>query len=167
MTPKWIQNTRNDLNKVINKFNRNLSPLGVRVKKYGPDSFSVEYGNSTHIRVTTRPDLLTGNLSGGGTQPNNRNKGIATALRTFATAILRNAGFVKVRHQGIFLSNTNTNKTGGVPITTHIVRKHLGFRRVKGSNANRTYRSVWTPNGYPKKLKNAEQRSRNKLRSLL
>jgi len=166
MAPKWIQKTRNDLNKVINKFNRNLTPLGVRVKKYGPDSFGVEYGNSTNIRVTTRPDLLTGNLSGGGTHPNNRNKGIATALRTFATAILRNAGFVKVRHQGIFVGNTNRNRTGGVPITTHIVRKHLGFRPVKGSNANLTYRSVWTPNKYPKKLKNAEQRSRNKLRSL-
>ena len=165
MAPKWIQNTRNELSKVINKFNRNLTPLGVRVKKYGPDSFGVEYGNS-NIRVTTRPDLLTGNLSGGGTHPTNRKKGVATALRTFATAILRNAGFVKVRHQGVFLVNTNRNKTGGVPITTHVVRKHLGFVPVKGSNANRNYRSVWMPNRYPKKLKNAEQSAKLRLASL-
>jgi len=166
MAPKWIQNQRNALNRVVNKFNKNLTPLGVRVKKYGPDSFGVEYGNSSNIRVTTRPDLLTGSLAGGGTHPNNRKKGIATALRTFATAILRNAGFVKVRHQGVFVSNTNLNKTGGVPITTHVVRKHLGFVPVKGSNANGNYRSVWTPNRYPKKLKNAEQTARNRLASL-
>ena len=168
MEPKWIQKQRNTLTKVINNFNRNLTPLGVRVEKNGLDGFYVTYGKS-NIRVETRPDLLTGNLSGGGTHPNNRNKGVATALRTFATAILRNAGFLKVRHQGVFLSNTNRSRTGDLPITTHIVRKHLGFVPVKGSNANGNYRSVWRPNRAPKKLQNAEQTVRNrlvKLRSL-
>ena len=167
MTPKWVQNTRNKLSKVINKFNRNLSPLGVSVNKYtSPNYFDVTYGNSLII-VETRPDLLSANLANGTTHPNNRGKGIATMLRTFATAILRNAGFVKIRHQGAFFSNTNENKTGGLPITTHIVRKHLGFRPVKGSNNNGNYRSVWRPNNKrKKKLERAEKMSKNRLASL-
>lgn len=167
MTPKWVQNKRNNLSKVINIFNRNLTPLGVKVNKYAnPNYFSVKYGNS-NIFVETRPSQLSANLTNGGTHPNNRGKGIATMLRTFATAILRNAGFVKIRHQGAFFSNTNTNKTGGLPITTHIVRKHLGFRPVSGTNSNRTYVSVWRPNNKrKKKLQSAEKLAKNRLVSL-
>ena len=167
MTAVQNQKTRNNLRKTINRYNRNLSPLGVNVHKYTfPNYFSVKYGNS-HIFVETNPRLLSANLSSGNTHPNNRGKGIATMLRTFATAILRNAGFVKIRHQGAFFSNTNKNKTGGLPITTHIVRKHLGFHPVRGSNANGNYRSVWRPNNLGKKrLKRSEKLSRNRLVSL-
>ena len=162
-----VQNTRNNLRKVINRYNRNLSPLGVSVNKYtSPNYFDVMYGNSLII-VETNPRLLSANLSSGNTHPNNRGKGIAKMLRTFATAILRNAGFVKIRHQGAFFSNTNEKKTGGLPITTHIVRKHLGFHPVRGSNANGNYRSVWRPNNIGKKrLKRSEKMSKNRLVSL-
>ena len=162
-----VQNTRNNLRKVITRYNRNLSPLGVSVNKYtSPNYFDVMYGNSIII-VETRPHKLSATLANGSTHPNNRGKGIATMLRTFATAILRNAGFVKIRHQGAFFSNTNKNKTGGLPITTHIVRKHLGFHPVRGSNANGNYRSVWRPNNIgKKKLKRSEKLSRNRLMSL-
>ena len=162
-----VQNTRNNLRKVINRYNRNLSPLGVSVNKYtSPNYFDVTYGNSLII-VETRPHKLSATLANGSTHPNNRGQGIATMLRTFATAILRNAGFVKIRHQGAFFSNTNEKKTGGLPITTHIVRKHLGFHPVRGSNANGNYRSVWRPNNIgTKKLKRSEKLSRNRLVSL-
>ena len=162
-----VQNTRNNLRKVINRYNKNLSPLGVSVNKYtSPNYFDVTYGNSLII-VETRPHKLSATLANGYTHQNNRGKGIATMLRTFATAILRNAGFVKIRHQGVFFSNTNKNKTGGLPITTHIVRKHLGFHPVRGSNANGNYRSVWRPNNIGKKrLKRSEKLSRNRLVSL-
>lgn len=162
-----VQNTRNKLRKVINRYNKNLSPLGVSVNKYtSPNYFDVTYGNSLII-VETRPHKLSATLANGYTHQNNRGKGIATMLRTFATAILRNAGFVKIRHQGAFFSNTNKNKTGGLPITTHIVRKHLGFHPVRGSNANGNYRSVWRPNNIGKKrLKRSEKLSRNRLVSL-
>ena len=162
-----VQNTRNNLRKTINRYNRNLSPLGVSVRKYtSPNYFDVTYGNSLII-VETRPHKLSATLANGYTHQNNRGKGIATMLRTFATAILRNAGFVKIRHQGAFFSNTNKNKTGGLPITTHIVRKHLGFHPVRGSNANGNYRSVWRPNNIGKKrLKRSEKLSRNRLVSL-
>lgn len=165
VTPPWIKSTQNKLSRTINTYNKNLSPLGLHVIKHGnPNRFNIVYGKS-NIRVITRPDLLSANLYGGGTQPNNRGKGIGLALRTFATALLRNAGYVKVTHQGINMQNRNNasrKKTGNVPISTYIVRKYIGFRPV-GNAAN--YRSVWRTSSTSgmAKLKNAERISRNKL----
>jgi len=164
MAPPWIKSTQNKLSSTINKYNKNLSPLGLRVIKQGPNAFNIVYGNGnrkSNIRVAANPYKLSANLYGGGTHPNNRGKGIGLALRTFATALLRNAGYVKVTHQGINMqnrNNTSRKKTGNVPISTHIVRKYIGFRPV-GNAAN--YRSVWRANSSRlAKLKNAERISR-------
>ena len=164
MPPPWIKSTQNKLSSTINKYNKNLSPLGLRVIKQGPNAFNIVYGNGnrkSNIRVAANPYKLSANLYGGGTHPNNRGKGIGLALRTFATALLRNAGYVKVTHQGINMqnrNNTSRKKTGNVPISTHIVRKYIGFRPV-GNAAN--YRSVWRANSSRlAKLKNAERISR-------
>jgi hypothetical protein len=171
-TPKWVQVTRNKLNSTINKYNKNLAPLGLRIKKYlNPNRFNIEYGNGNRksiIGVDVNPYLLSANLARGHTHPNNREKGIALALRTFATVLLRNAGYVKIRHQGVNFQNRNNAsraKTGSLPISTHIVRKHLGFTRL-GNASN--HRSIWrnTPDRLAK-LKNAERLSRNKLKALL
>ena len=171
MPPPWIKSTQNKLRNTINKYNKNLSPLGLRVIKQGPNAFNIVYGNgnrTSNIRVVGNPYYLSANLSGGGTHPNNRGKGIGLALRTFAVAVLRNAGYVKVTHQGITMQNRNNasrKKTGNLPISTHIVRKHLGFARL-GNASN--YRSIWrTSSNYGMaKLKNAERLSRNKLTAL-
>ena len=170
MPPPWIKSTQNKLSSTINKYNKNLSPLGLRVIKHGPNMFNIVYGNGnrkSNIRVAANPYKLSANLYGGGTHPNNRGKGIGLALRAFAVAVLRNAGFVKVTHQGITMQNRNNasrKKTGNLPISTHIVRKHLGFARL-GNASN--HRSVWRDNSSRlKKLKIAEQISRNKLTAL-
>ena len=171
-TPRWIKSTQNKLRNTINKYNKNLAPLGLRVKRFGnPDYFEVIYGNGnqrSNIRVNTNPYTLSANLIGGGTYENNRGKGIGLALRTFATSVLRNAGFVKVKHQGVTVQNRNNAsraKTGNVPISTHIVRKHLGFRPM-GLAEN--HRSIWRDNSQRlKKLKIAEGRARNKLKALI
>jgi hypothetical protein len=167
MPPPWIKSTQNKLRNTINKYNKNLSPLGLRVIKQGPNAFNIVYGNGnrkSNIRVITRPDLLSANLYGGGTHPNNRGKGVGLALRTFATALLRNAGYVKVTHQGINMQNRNNasrKKTGNVPISTYLVRKYIGFRPV-GNAEN--HRSVWRTSSTSgmAKLKNAERISRRK-----
>ena len=166
MPPPWIKSTQNKLSSTINKYNKNLSPLGLRVINQGPNAFNIVYGNGnrkSNIRVAANPYKLSANLYGGGTHPNNRGKGIGLALRTFATALLRNAGYVKVTHQGINMQNRNNasrKKTGNVPISTHIVRKYIGFRPV-GNAAN--YRSVWRANSSRlAKLKNAERIARRK-----
>jgi hypothetical protein len=167
MPPPWIKSTQNKLSSTINKYNKNLSPIGLRVIKHGnPNAFNIVYGNGnrkSNIRVAANPYKLSANLYGGGTHPNNRGKGIGLALRTFATALLRNAGYVKVTHQGINMQNRNNasrKKTGNVPISTHIVRKYIGFRPV-GNAAN--YRSVWRANSSRlAKLKNAERIARRK-----
>jgi hypothetical protein len=166
MPPPWIKSTQNKLSSTINKYNKNLSPLGLRVIKHGPNMFNIVYGNGnrkSNIRVITRPDLLSANLYGGGTHPNNRGKGVGLALRTFATALLRNAGYVKVKHQGVTMQNRNNaslKKTGNLPISTHIVRKYIGFRPV-GNAEN--HRSVWRANSSRlAKLKNAERIARRK-----
>ena len=166
MEPLWIRKTQNKLRNTINTYDRNLSPLGIRVKKFGnPNMFEVTYGLS-RISVSTNPYRLSGNLYSGETNVKNRGKGIALALRTFATALLRNAGYVKIKHQGVNFQNRNNasrQKTQGLPVTTHIVRKYLGFRPV-GSSEN--YRSVWRKtNAQLKKLQNAERLARNKLRN--
>ena len=168
--PIWIAKTQNKLRNTINKYNKNLSPLGLRVIKEGPNGFNIVYGNGnrkSNIRVIGNPYYLSANLFGGGTHPNNRGKGVGLALRTFATALLRNAGFVKVRHQGVTFQNRNNEsrkKTGHLPISTHIVRKHLGFRPV-GNAEN--HRSIWRGNSQRlAKLKTAERVSRNKLTAL-
>jgi hypothetical protein len=166
--PPWIKSTQNKLSSTINKYNKNLSPLGLRVIKHdNPNMFNIVYGNGnrkSNIRVITRPDLLSANLYSGSTHPNNRGKGVGLALRTFATALLRNAGYVKVTHQGVNLQNRNNasrKKTGNVPISTYLVRKYIGFRPV-GNAAN--YRSVWRTSSTSgmAKLKNAERISRRK-----
>jgi hypothetical protein len=166
MPPPWIKSTQNKLSSTINKYNKNLSPLGLRVIKHGPNMFNIVYGNGnrkSNIRVAANPYKLSANLYGGGTHPNNRGKGIGLALRTFATALLRNAGYVKVTHQGINMQNRNNasrKKTGNVPISTHIVRKYIGFRPV-GNEEN--HRSVWRANSSRlAKLKNAERIARRK-----
>jgi hypothetical protein len=168
-TPVWIAKTQNKLRNTINKYNKNLSPLGLRVIKYkNPDMFNIVYGNGnrkSNIRVSTNPYKMKANLYGGGTHPNNRGKGVGLALRTFATALLRNAGYRTVKHQGINMQNRNNasrKKTGNLPISTHIVRKHLGF--IPFRNAP-NYISVWNKSSTwgMAKLKNAERLSRNKL----
>jgi hypothetical protein len=172
MAPLWITRTQNKLRNTINKYNKNLAPLGLRVKRFGnPNYFEVVYGNGnqrSNIRVNTNPYLLSANLIGGGTYENNRGKGIGLALRTFAVAVLRNAGFVKVKHQGVTVQNRNNAsraKTGNVPISTYIVRKYLGFRPM-GNASN--HRSIWRDNSVRlAKLKNAEGLSRNKLKALI
>ena len=171
MNQPWITKTQNKLRNTINTYNKNLSPLGLRVIKHAnPNRFNIVYGNGnrkSNIRVSTNPYKLSANLFGGETHPNNRGKGIGLALRTFATALLRNAGFVKVTHQGITLQNRNNEsrkKTGNLPISTHIVRKYIRFRRV-GNAEN--HRSVWRANERRlAKLKNAERLSRLKLNAL-
>ena len=167
MAPPWIKSTQNKLSSTINKYNKNLSPLGLRVIKHGPNMFNIVYGNGnrkSNIRVAANPYKLSANLYGGGTHPNNRGKGVGLALRTFATALLRNAGYVKVTHQGITMQNRNNasrKKTGNLPISTHIVRKYIGFRPV-GNAEN--HRSVWRTSSTSgmAKLKNAERISRRK-----
>ena len=166
MPPPWIKSTQNKLSSTINKYNKNLSPLGLRVIKHGPNMFNIVYGNGnrkSNIRVAANPRLLSANLYGGGTHPNNRGKGVGLALRTFATALLRNAGYVKVTHQGINMQNRNNasrKKTGNVPISTYLVRKYIGFRPV-GNAEN--HRSVWRANSSRlAKLKNAERIARRK-----
>lgn len=171
-TPMWVKKTQNKLRNTINKYNKNLAPLGLRFVKLGhPDYFEVVYGNGNRkssLRVTANPYLLSANLTGGETHPNNRGKGIGLALRTFATAVLRNAGFVKVKHQGVTFQNRNNasrKKTGNVPISTYMVRKYIGFRPV-GLPEN--HRSIWRDNSARlAKLKNAERLSRNKLKAIL
>jgi hypothetical protein len=169
MTHIWITNTQNKLKNTINKYNKNLSPLGLRVIKYGnPDMFNIVYGNGNRtsiIQVSTNPHQLSARLYSGDTHPKNRGKGVGLALRTFATALLRNAGFVTIRHQGVTLQNRNNaslKKTGNLPISTHIVRKYLGFRPVRNSE---NHRSIWRANSLRlAKLKKAERLSRNALR---
>lgn len=170
-TPIWVKRLQNNLNTTINKYNKNLSPLGLRFVKPGnPDYFEVVYGNGrkSFIRVSTNPYRLSANLYSGVTHPNNRGKGIGLALRTFATAVLRNAGYVKIKHQGINLQNRNNAsrvKTGNKPISTYLVRKYLGFHPV---GLPRNHRSIWILNSERlAKLKNAEGLSRNKLKALL
>lgn len=172
-TPVWVRKTQNKLHNTINKYNKNLAPLGLRVKKFGnPDMFEIVYGNGNRqssLRVDVNPYLLTANLASGETHPNNRGKGIGLALRTFAVAVLRNAGYVKVWHHGVTLQNRNNAsraKTANAPISTYMVRKYLGFRPF-GREGN--HRSWWraSKTGSLKHIKNAEGISRNKLKNLL
>jgi GNAT superfamily N-acetyltransferase len=171
----WLAPQRRKLNNKVIEYNNKLKPLGLSVVKNGTNGFIIKYQNGnkmSYIGVNTRPNTLTANLARGETHPNNRGKGIATALRTFATALLRNAGYVKVTHQGVNFekrNNTSRRKTRNVPITTHIVREHIGFRPSTKNNSN--FRSYWVPSGryknsMLKKLENAEQLSRLKLKAL-
>lgn len=164
----WLAPQRQKLNNTVRQYNKNLEPLGLRVIKYGTNGFKIYYkgNNRSFIHVTTRPNLLTAKLAHGETHPNNRGKGIATAVRTFATALLHNAGYVKVRHQGVNFQNRNNasrKKTGKLPITTYLVRKHIGFRQSKMNNSN--FLSYWD-RSMLKKLENAKQTSRRKLEAL-
>ena len=172
-TPVWVRKTQNKLHNTINKYNKNLAPLGLHVKKFGnPDMFEIVYGNGNRqssLRVNVNPYLLTANLASGNTHPNNRGKGVGLALRTFAAALLRNAGYVKVWHHGVTLQNRNNaslNKTDNLPISTYIVRKYLGFKPY-GREGN--YRSIWRASSprAVKRVKNAEGTARNKLKALL
>lgn len=171
----YVTNARKKLGNTINQYNRNLTPLGVRVIKYpNPDRFTVAYGTAnrnSRITVNTNPVKLKAWLSTGHTHPNNQGKGIALALRTFAVAILRNSGFSVVKHQGVNYNFTRNNesakRTNYLPITTYIVRKYLGFKPVRGSNNNGNFISVWRSSYPNRKLKNAENLSRRKLEALL
>ena len=74
---------------MINAYNKNLAPLGIRVKKTNnPDTFIITHKSGSYIEVHTKPHLRVANLWKGETRPNNRQKGIGLALRTFATALL-------------------------------------------------------------------------------
>jgi hypothetical protein len=163
----WLAPQRQKLNNTIRQYNKNLEPLGLRVIKYGTNGFRIYYkgNNRSFIEVNTRPNLLTANLARGETHPNNRGKGIATAVRTFATALLHNAGYREIKHHGVNFenrNNTSRQKTGNVPITTHIVRKYLGFKPQK------YFKSTWSvTNSNLSKLNKAKQMSRRKLKALL
>ena len=165
----WLAPQRQKLNNTVRQYNKNLEPLGLRVIKYGTNGFKIYYkgNNRSFIQVNTRPNLLTANLASGRTHPNNRGKGIATAVRTFATALLRNAGYREIKHQGVNFenrNNTSRQKTGNVPITTYIVRKYLGFKPQKH------FKSIWSVtnrNYNPKTINKAKQMSRRKLEALL
>jgi hypothetical protein len=163
----WLAPQRQKLNNTIRQYNKNLEPLGLRVIKYGTNGFRIYYkgNNRSFIEVNTRPNLLTANLARGETHPNNRGKGIATAVRTFATALLHNAGYREIKHHGVNFenrNNTSRQKTGNVPITTYIVRKYLGFKPQKH------FKSIWSvTNSNLSKLNKAKQMSRRKLEALL
>ena len=173
-TYTYVTNLRRKLSNTINKYNRNLTPLGVRVIKYNnPDRFRVAYGTANRnsgITVNTDPVKMRAWLTTGHTHPNNQGKGIALALRTFAVAILKNSGFVRVNHQGVNYNFTRSNesarRTNYLPITTYIVRKYLGFRPV-GNNSNGNFRSKWRTSYPQQKLRNAKNLSRRKLETLL
>jgi hypothetical protein len=164
-----IKLAQNKLRNTINMYNKNLSPLGLRFVKFrDPNLFQIVHGKASHILVSTNPGNMSATFQRGNTYSKNRGKGIGLVLRTFATALLRNAGYVKVAHQGFNFQNRNNasmKKTGNLPITTYMLRKNLGFKPTGNAQNNR---SVWLANSRSgvAKLRNAEQRSRNKLRSL-
>jgi hypothetical protein len=167
----WLVHTRKELNNTVNRYNKNLKPLGLRVVKHGTNGFEVKYQNGnklSYIGVNTRPNRLTANLARGITHPNNRGKGIAMALRTYAIALLRNAGYRTITHNGVNFekrNNASLNKTGKLPITTYILRKYLGFTPKKYFKSE----LVLTNNTTKKlneKLNKAKQLSRLKLEAL-
>ena len=153
------------MNSTIERYNRNLAPFGLRIEKYGTRGFIMKYKNGkANLRVNTRPNKYSANLAAGGTHPNYQGKGIATAIRILAVSLLKNAGFTRVTHQGV---NYNGSRKNGVPVTTYIVRKYLGFRPRSKNNSN--FRSYWHTSGIYsnsmlKKLNKAKPMALNILR---
>lgn len=136
---------------------------GVNVRKNSNTQFTVAYrtpnGKESYITAKHNPETVQATLASGYSDPNHRGQGLGTALRAIATWILYLGGYQTIRHQGV-------NKEGLVgpneyPISTKIVRKHLGFRRFrknepekpsnqyshKGSPSGEFgYNSKWVPN---------------------
>lgn len=155
---------------------------GVSLTKNSNTQFTVAYktpnGKRSYIIVEHDYDNGTSKLSNGYSDPSHRGRGVGTALRAVATWILHLAGYKNIKHQGI-----NKEKLTGpnqYPISTVIVRKHIGFKRYrrnepsvpsntyarKGSpRGNVGYNSKWNPNKRSvMKLKRTVRKSTIKLK---
>lgn len=155
---------------------------GVNVNKTSNTELVVAYktpnGKRSFIVAKHDPVTLIGKLTNGYSDPAHRGQGVGTALRAVATWILYLAGYEKIKHQGV-------NREGLVgpneyPISTRIMRKHLGFKRYrrnepaepsnsyshKGSPSGEYgYNSVWrVANKSVRKLKTAVRKSVTKLK---
>jgi len=131
-----------------------FTPLGIHTKKTASDEFIIAYianGKGSYIKVSHVPQTRTAYLAKGYTDPSHRRLGIATALRAYAMWVLYLSGYKTVHHWGVNVENL-VNPSKNYPISTSIVRKHLGFvkpNRTKEPNKPRknylVYNSVWTP----------------------
>lgn len=165
-----------NLNTALRVYNSRLSPVGIHTKKLPDGSFMVGYvgnGKGSYIIIGHEPNNRTARLAKGYSDPAHRGLRIGTALRAYALWILYMSGYQKVIHAGVNKENL-TNQSKNYPITTHIVRKHLGFERhnetgfPKEPNTPKSshifYRSTWTPT--PAKLKVVMRTMTNSLKRL-
>jgi len=118
------------LNKILKLHRDNFKNNGIRVFSDGPRRFRVSYSKNTpipsYISVVHKPDKLTAKLNSGFTHPKHRGKGLGTLLRAIAMRLLYLAGYKRVKHQGVNIEHlVGPNQ---YPISTSIVRKHLGFK---------------------------------------
>ena len=152
-----------NLNTALRAYNSRLSPLGIHTKKLANGAFMVGYvgnGKGSYIIVGHEPNKRTARLAKGYSDPAHRGLRIGTALRAYATWILYMSGYQKVTHAGVNKEN-QTNQSKNYPITTSLVRKHLGYSKLNEAGhpkepntpkfTHMFYRSVWTPT--PAKLK--------------
>lgn len=139
------------------------SRYGVNINRNSDGIFTVAYktpnGKRSYITVYFDDYEGTSSLANGYSDPGHRGQGIGTALRAVATWILYLSGYKNINHQGV-------NKEGLVganqfPISTRLVRKHLGFKRNRENEPNKPsnqyshkgspqgeygYSSKWKPN---------------------
>jgi len=132
------------MNNTVRALNSRLTPLGIHIQKLPNDEFYVAYvanGKGSYILVSMNPKTKQATLTRGGSNVAHRGQGVATALRAIAIYILHAGGYQRVHHLGI--NSNNLVPWGNDPISTRIVRKHLGF--VKTKNNNIFFHSNWTP----------------------
>lgn len=155
---------------------------GVNVSKNSNAQFTVAYktpdGKRSYIEVKHNASAMTGNLASGYSNPFHRGQGIGTALRAVATWILYLSGYRTIKHQGV--NQSNLVGPNEYPITTRLVRKHLGFKRYRKNEPNKPsneyshkgsprgelgYNSRWTPNKLSvMRLKRTVRKSVHKLK---
>ena len=136
---------------------------GVNVNKNSNSNFTVAFktsnGARSYIKVLHNSDNMSGNLSNGFSDPRHRGMGVGTALRALATWILYIAGYHSIKHQGV--NKENLVGPNQYPVSTKLVRKHLGFKRYRRNEPNQPsntyshkgspggefgYNSKWSPN---------------------
>jgi len=165
-----------NLNTALRAYNSKLSPVGIHAKKLRNGEFILGYvgnGKGSYIIVGHNSKTRVARLAKGYSHPNHRGLRIGTALRAYALWILYMTGYQKVVHAGIN-KEYQTNESKNFPISTHIVRKHLGFEKhnepghPKEPNTPKAnhlfYRSAWTPT--PAKLKAVMKTMRISLKRL-
>lgn len=144
------------MNNAIRSLNSRLTPIGIHIQKLPDDEFYVAYianGKGSYIKVTTHPAAKKAILSSGETNKLHRQKGVATALRALAMYILHAGGYRHVYHLGI--NGESLAPEGAPPYSTHLVRKHLGFKKSATSKENINemfYYSNWEPTANALKL---------------